>query len=346
MTTTTTTTTQTSMSSDEAQPAAAATMRAVTIRRYGSPDVIAVSEIERPTCGPDEVLIAVRAASVNPYDWHMMTGTPYLFRLQGGWRRPKATQLGVDVAGVVTAVGENTSRFAVGDEVFGGVAGSFAEYVAAKDDVLARKPANISFEEAAAVPVGAVTAVQGLRDHGRLEAGQHVLINGASGGVGTYAVQLAKHLGAEVTGVCSTRNVDMVRELGADQVVDYTTDDFTTHGAQYDLILDNVGNRKMSHYKRCLSPTGSYVVVGGPKGRVLGPLVHMLKAFAAFKFGKRRAALFMARHTRSDSELFRDLLASGAMRSVIDTVYSLDDAAAAVRHLETGRARGKIIIRP
>ena len=321
-------------------------MRAATIGRYGSADVIAVEEIERPQCGPDEVLIAVRAASVNPYDWHMMTGTPLLMRLQGGWRTPKSRLLGVDVAGVIESVGESITKFAVGDEVFGGAAGAFADYVGVKDDTLVHKPANISFEEAAAVPIGALTAVQGLRDHGRLEQGQRVLINGASGGVGTYAVQLAKHFGAEVTGVCSTRNVEMVRGLGADHVVDYKADDFTANDIEYDLILDNVGNRKISHYKRCLSPSGSYVVVGGPKGRVLGPVWHMVKALLAFKVGKRRATAFIAKHTLGDMELFRDLLASGVMRSVIDTVYPLDETAKALRHLETGHARGKIVITP
>lgn len=325
---------------------AGAIMRAATIERYGSPDVITVEEIERPTCGPDEVLIAVRAASVNPYDWHLMTGTPFLVRLQGGWRAPKSRRLGLDVAGVIESVGENITKLAVGDEVFGGAPGAFAEYVAVRDDTLVHKPANISFEEAAAVPVGALTAVQGLRDHGRVEPGQHVLINGASGGVGTYAVQLAKHFGAKVTGVCSTKNVGMVRSLGADHVVDYTAEDFAANGVDYDLILDNMGNRKISDYKRCLSPSGTYVVVGGPKGRLLGPMGHMVKALLAFKIGPRRAASFMAQHTLGDMELLRDLLASGALRSVIDTVYTLDETAAALRHLETGHARGKIIIAP
>ncbi len=321
-----------------------ATMRASTIDRYGSADVLTVKEIERPQCGPDEVIVAVRAASLNPYDWHNMTGTPLLMRLGGGWRTPKSNVLGLDVAGVIESVGQNVTRFAAGDEVFGCAAGAFAKYVSVKADTLVRKPANISFEEAAAVPVAALTAVQGLRDHGRLTQGQRVLINGASGGVGTYAVQLAKHFGAEVTGVCSTKNVEMVRDLGADHVVDYKADDFTARGIEYDLILDNIGNHKISHYKRCLSPSGSYVVVGAPKGRVFGPLQHMIKALLAFKVGTRRAAVFMAQQTPSDLELFSELLDSGAMRSVIDTVYPLDEIAAAFRHLETGRARGKIIV--
>ena len=332
-------------STEQRQTRTGATMQAATIDRYGSADVVTVKEIARPRCGPDEVLVAVRAASVNPYDWHMMTGTPLIVRLQGGWRTPKWNLLGIDVAGVIETVGENVTNLAVGDEVFGGAEGAFAEYVAVKENTLVRKPSKLSFEEAAAVPTGALTAVQGLRDHGRLERGQHVLINGAAGGVGTYAVQLAKHFGAEVTGVCSKRNVEMVRGLGADHVVDYTTDDFAAKGIEYDLILDNMGNRKISECKRCLSSSGTYVIVGGPKGPVLGPMWPMMKALLAFKVGPRRAVTFVAKQTQSDLELFRDLLASGTMRSVIDTVYPLDEAAAALRHLETGHARGKIIIR-
>jgi NADPH:quinone reductase-like Zn-dependent oxidoreductase len=321
-------------------------MRAVTFDRYGSPDVVRVSQIPRPSCGPDDVVIAVRAASVNPYDWHMMTGTPLPMRLQGGLRTPKAQVLGVDVAGVVEEVGANVDQFSAGDEVFGGATGGFAEYASVNVDTLVHKPENLSFEQAAAVPVGALTAAQGLRDHGQIQQGQHVLINGAAGGVGTYAVQLAKHFGARVTAVCSTRNVDMVRGLGADHVIDYTTEDFTATGTTYDLIFDNIGNRKVSEYKRCLTPTGSYVVIGGPKGKVLGPIKQMLKAAVGFKMGSRRATSFIAEHRRDDMELFRDLLASGELKSVIDTVYPLEETAAALRHLETGHARGKIIITP
>ena len=239
-------------------------MRAATIDQYGSPEVLKVTEVKRPQCGPDEILVVVRAASVNPYDWHKMTGTPLLLRIEGGWSKPKSNQLGIDVAGVVEFVGENITKFAVGDEVFGCAEGTFADYVSVKNDTLVHKPDNISFEEAAAVPIGALTAVQGLRDHGQLKPGQHVLINGASGGVGTYAVQLAKYFGADVTGVCSTKNIELVKSLGADHVVDYTTDDFTENNKEYDLILDSMGNRKISHYKRCLKPLGTYVVIGAP----------------------------------------------------------------------------------
>jgi NADPH:quinone reductase-like Zn-dependent oxidoreductase len=323
----------------------ASQMRAATIDRYGSPDVIAITTIDRPTPSAHEVLVGVRAAAVNPLDWHMLTGTPWLLRLQGGFRTPKTKVLGVDIAGVVEAVGQDVTRFVVGDEVFGGARGGFAEHAVVKEATLMHKPDNVTFEAAAAVPVAALTALQGLRDHGKLQAGQHVVINGASGGVGTYAVQLAKHLGAEVTGVCSTRNVDMVRDLGADHVVDYTAEDFT-NGGPYDLLLDNVGNRKSSQIKRCLTPTGTYVGVGGPKGRILGPLKHMIKSMASFALSKRRAASFMAKHTHDDMELLRSLLASGELRSVIDTVYPLVKIGDALRHLETGRARGKIIVTP
>jgi len=321
-------------------------MRAATIKRYGSPDVIEITEVDRPMCGAGEVLIAVRAASVNPYDWHSMTGTPFPLRFQGGLRRPKNPRLGIDVAGVIEAVGENVTKFAVGDEVFGGASGAFAEFVTVNDKTLVRKPENTTFEEAAAVPVGALTAVQGLRDKGMIEAGQRVLVNGAAGGVGTYAIQLAKHFGADVTGVCSTRNIEMVSALGADHVVDYTADDFTDHGIAYDLILDNVGNRKVKHLKRCMTPTGNYVMVGAPKDGVLGPIGHMMTTLLRFKFGKRRGVSFVAKHTLDDMELFRDLLSSGEMRSVIDTSYPLDQAADALRQLSTGHARGKIIITP
>lgn len=341
-------TTQTTITtSSEQSPAQGTAMRAATIDRYGPADVITVKEVARPQCGPDEALIAVRAASINPQDWHNLTGTPLIMRLGNGLRRPKVSLLGVDVAGVVEAVGENVSKtFSVGDEVFGAGAGTFAEYVSVKGDRLVHKPAHLSFKEAAAVAVGALTAMQGLRDHGRIARGQRVLINGASGGVGTYAVQLAKHFGAEVTGVCSTRNVEMVRELGADHVIDYSKDDFTAQAKQYDLIFDAVGNRKMSHYKRCLSPAGCYVVITGPKRPILGPLSHMLKAFLAFKVGTRRAAPFIAAINHSDLELCQTLLASGEMRSVIDAVYPLDNIAEAFHHLETGHARGKIIVVP
>lgn len=319
-------------------------MRAATINRYGSGEVIEIKEIKRPECGPNEVRVAVRAASINPYDWHQMTGKPLLMRIGGGIKKPKSNRLGLDVSGVVESVGNNIRNLSVGDEVFGCAEGAYAEYVCAKEDTLVKKPANISFEQAAAVPVGALTALQGLRDHGQLKPGQHVLVNGASGGVGTYAVQLAKYLGGKVTAVCSTKNTELVRSLGADYVVDYKKDDFTENNNAYDLILDNMGNRKIAHYKRCLTSAGTYVVIGAPKSKILGPVSHMLKSLIAFKFGSRRAAIFMAQQKRDDLELFSELLLAGTIKSVIDKTYPFDEISEAFDHLETGHARGKIVI--
>ncbi|MGH1342464.1 MAG: NAD(P)-dependent alcohol dehydrogenase [Nannocystales bacterium] len=321
-------------------------MRAAIRTQYGQPEVLKIAEIDRPECEEDEVLVEVRSAAVNPYDWHGMTGTPYITRMGSGWSKPKDTGLGVDVSGVVTAVGAQVSDFAVGDEVFGCADGAYAEFVAAKADSLARKPANTPFDEAAAVPVAALAALQGLRDHGKLQSGQRVLVNGASGGVGTFAVQLAKHLGATVTGVCSASNARMVRSLGADHVVDYTTEDFTETASAYDVIFDNMGNRKMSEIKRCLSPSGCYVVVGGPKRPILGPLLHMIKAMVSFMFGSQRAAAFMTQRKRADLEFLADLLSAGALRSVVETKYPLDQVGMAMTHLATGHAKGKLVLQP
>ncbi len=321
-------------------------MRAAIRTRYGDPEVLEIRDVARPPCADDEVLVQVRAASVNPYDWHGMTGTPFIARMGSGWSQPKTVGLGVDVSGVVAAVGAQVSDFAVGDEVFGCADGAYAEYVAAKPGELARKPENTSFEDAAAVPVAALTALQGLRDQGKLSPGQHVLVNGASGGVGTYAVQIAKQLGATVTGVCSTANVDLVHSLGADHVVDYKTDDFTAASSSYDVVLDNIGNRKMSEIKHCLRAEGCYVVVGGPKRRLLGPLSHMLKAVLSFMFGSRRAAVFIAQRQRADLEFFAELMAAGTLRSVVDSAYPLEEARQAMSRLATGRTKGKIILQP
>lgn len=319
-------------------------IKVATHEEYGCVDRIEIRETECPACEPNEVLIEVRAASVNPYDWHNLTGTPLLVRLGNGFRRPKSGMLGIDVAGVVKGVGKGVRRFEVGDAVFGCAKGSLAEVACAEEELLALKPENVSFEEAAAVPVGALTAVQGLRDHGQLESGDHVLVNGASGGVGTYAVQLAKYFGAHVTGVCGPNNVEMVKRLGADHVVDYTNADFTTNLEVYDLILDNVGNRRMSHYKRCLSSRGRYVVVGGPKGKLLGPVLHMIKALIAFKSGTRRASVFMAQQVGSDIGLFSELLASGAIKTEIDSVHPFEKIHSAFKRVETGHASGKVIV--
>ncbi len=321
-------------------------MHAIVHRRFGSPDVLQMDKVDRPTADDDHVLIRVHAASVNPLDWHLMTGTPYVTRLQAGMRRPKQLIAGTDVAGTVEAVGRNVTAFAPGDEVFGGAAGSFAEYACARATAIVAKPASLSFEQAAAVPVAALTALQALRDKGNLQPGQHVLINGAAGGVGTFAVQIAKALGAEVTGVCSAANVDMVRSIGADHVVDYTAADFASSGQRYDIMLDNVGNRSFADCRRVLSTRGVYVIVGGPKkGRVLGPLTRMLKAMAVFSLARQKAAPLMAQLNRPDDlRLLSDLLASGAVTPVIDRTFPLAETADAVRHIEGGHARGKIVI--
>lgn len=238
-------------------------MKAIVYSNYGSPDVLKYEEIEKPTPGDDEVLIKVCATSVNPADWHFMRGTPYMIRLMLGLRKPKNRRLGIDVAGVVEAVGRNAIRFKPGDEVFGNCIGAFAEYVCTSESKLVTKPRSITFEQAATVNVAALTALQALRDKARVQAGQKVLINGAAGGVGTFAVQIAKSFGADVTGVCSTRNVEMVRSIGADRVIDYTREDFTSSGQRYDIILDCIGNHSLSEYRRVLNPKGIYVGIGG-----------------------------------------------------------------------------------
>src|SRR5262244_760933 len=260
-------------------PTTAQRMKAIVYDNYGPPEVLRLEEIEKPVPNGDQVLIRVRAASANPLDWHYMEGTPYVVRLMGfGLLRPKVKQLGVDFAGTIEAVGKNVTQFKPGDDVFGARTGAFAEYLCAPADRLVLKTANLTFEQAAALPVAATTALQGLRDKGKIQAGQKVLINGASGGVGTFAVQIAKSFGANVTGVCSTRNVEMVRSLGADQVIDYTKEDFTKSGQRYDVMLDNVGNRSLSECRSVLNPQGKYVMIGGESGRWLDPLPRMIAA--------------------------------------------------------------------
>ena len=321
------------------------TMRAIVYKSYGSPDVLQCQEVEKPTAGDDQVLVKVRAASVNPLDWHYMRGTPYLVRMGTGLRRPKDARLGVDVAGQVETVGRNVTRFRPGDEVFGVARGAFAEYVSASETKLALKPANLTFERAAAVPIAAFTALQGLRDKGRIQPGQKVLINGAAGGVGTFAVQIAKAFGAEVTGVCSTRNVEMVRSIGADHVIDYTRGDFTRSGPSYDLILDSVGNHSLSDLRRVLTPEGTLVLVGGPdKGRWLGPLADVLEAVVLSRFVSQKILPFLAHSSKDDLIVMKELLETGKVTPVIDRSYSLRDVPDAIRYLEEGHARGKVVI--
>jgi NADPH:quinone reductase-like Zn-dependent oxidoreductase len=321
-------------------------MQAITYNCYGPPEVLQLAEIEKPVPADDQVLVKVHAATVNPLDWHYMRGSPYIMRLDSGLGAPKDPSMGVDFAGTVEAVGKNVTRFKPGDEVFGGRSGAFAEYVTVREDrALALKPSNISFEQAAAVPIAAITALQGLRDKGNLKPGQKVLINGASGGVGTFAVQIAKTLGAEVTGVCSTRNVDMVRALGADHVIDYTRENFTESGQRYDLILDNVGNHSLLDVRQALAPDGTLVIVGtSSKGNWLGPLWRPLTAILVSPFVSQNLVSFMARLDPQDLSVLAELMQSGQLTPVIDRRYSLSEVPAAIRYLEEGHARGKVVI--
>ncbi|HEY2294549.1 MAG TPA: NAD(P)-dependent alcohol dehydrogenase [Thermoanaerobaculia bacterium] len=319
-------------------------MKAIAYHRYGSPDVLRCEEIARPVPEDDEVLIAVRAASANPLDWHFLRGTPYIGRLRFGLRKPKAPRLGADVAGRVEAAGGNVTQFKPGDEVFGACCGAFAEYACAPESTLALKPQNVTFEQAAAAPVAGLTALQALRDKGRLQPGQTVLINGAAGGVGTFAVQIAKWLGADVTGVCSARNVERVRSIGADWVIDYTQEDFTRSGQHYDLILDCVGNHSLPACRRVLNPQGIYVIVGAPDGRWISPLPRVLQALVMSRLGSQSLVLFLTRRSQKDLIILRDLMAAGKVTPVIDRCYGLDEVPEAIRYLEGGHARGKVII--
>ena len=320
-------------------------MKAIVYCDYGSPDVLKVEDIEKPAPGDDQVLVRVRAASVNPLDWHYMRGTPYFMRLGAGLRKPKVTRLGVDFAGTVEAVGRNVNRFKPGDEVFGGRTGAFAQYVLVREDrAVALKPANLTFEQAASVGVAAITALQGLRDKGQIQPGQKVLINGASGGVGTFAVQIAKSFGAEVTGVCSTRNVDMVRSIGADRVIDYTREDFTKSAQRYDLMIDTVGNHSLLECRRALNPKGRYIMVGGPAGRWIDPGPRALNAFVLSRFVSQDMRMFLAELNKEDLTILRDLLQSGKVTPVIDRHYRLSEVPEAIRYVEEGHARGKVVI--
>lgn len=322
-------------------------MKAIIYTEYGSPDVLQFKDIEKPTPKDNEVLVKIHAASANPLDWHLMRAAPFLARLENGLFKPKQTRLGADLAGRVEAIGGGVTQFKPGDEVignnFGRGLGAFAEYISMGEDVLVLKPSNTSFEAAAAVPTAALTALQGLRDKGQIQAGQKVLINGASGGVGTFAVQIAKALGAEVTGVCSTRNLDMVRSLGADHVIDYTQEDFTRSGQQYDLIYCAVGNRSLSDYKRALKPQGKCVIAGFTSLRLL--FEHMILGPRRSKAGGQRVGLSGTVNPNKEDLVFvQKLLESGKVVPVIDKCYPLSETAEAIGYLETGRARGKIVI--
>jgi NADPH:quinone reductase-like Zn-dependent oxidoreductase len=320
-------------------------MQAITYRCYGSADVLQLEDVAKPTPADNEVLVRIRAAAVNPLDWHFMRGSPYPMRLGTGIGAPSDTRLGVDFAGTVEAVGSDVTRFRPGDEVFGGGAGAFGEYVVVSEDrALTLKPANVTFEQAAAVPVAALTALQALRDKGQLQPGQQVLINGASGGVGTFAVQIAKSMGAEVTGVCSTRNVDMVRALGADHVFDYKKENYTESGNQYDLILDMVGNHSLSANRQVMAPEGIMVLVGGAKGDWFAPFAGPVKAMLYSPFVDQTFVMLLARLDQDDLQALGDLMLAGKMTPVIDRSYRLSEVADAIRYSEEGHARGKIVI--
>ena len=319
-------------------------MRAIVQDAYGSADVLRLAEIEKPDIAANEVLVKVRAAGVDRGTWHLMMGQPYLMRVIGfGFRRPGNRVPGLDVAGTVVAVGSEVTRFQAGDEVFGISRGSFAEYATAREDKLAHKPAGLSFEQAAVVSVSGLTAIQGLRDAGRIEAGQKVLIIGASGGVGTYAVQLAKAFGAEVTGVCSTAKVDLVRSIGADHVIDYTREDFADGVRHYDLILDIGGNSRLSRLRRALTPRGTLVIVGGEGAKWTG-VGRQIRALALSLFVRQRLTMFVSKERHADIEELSRLIDAGQLTPIVGKTYQLAEVPDAVRHLEAGHARGKIAI--
>jgi NADPH:quinone reductase-like Zn-dependent oxidoreductase len=320
-------------------------MKAIVYTKYGSPDVLQFTEIAKPTPKDNEVLVKVHAAAANPSDWHLMRGTPFFVRFEAGFPKPKNPILGVDIAGRVEAVGSSVSQLQPDDEVFGGIPpGGFAEYVSVPEHTLALKPANLSFEAAAAVPGVAFTALQGLRDHGQIQAGQKVLINGASGGVGTFAVQYAKSVGAEVTGVCSTRNLDMVRSLGADYVIDYTQEDFARNSQRYDLIFCAVGNRSAADYKRALSPNGRCVVTGFTTLAHMLIQVTFLGSWVSRTGSKKIGHMGTAVPNQKDLVYIKELLEASKVVPVIDRCYPLSETADAIRYLEAGHARGKVVI--
>jgi NADPH:quinone reductase-like Zn-dependent oxidoreductase len=323
------------------------TMKAIVRDRYGSPDVLELRDVAKPVVKDNEVLVRVRAASANPYDWHFMRGLPYLFRpIAFGFPNPKHTVLGSDLAGQVETVGKNVTRFRPGDEVFGNVrTGGWAEYTSVSEDFLGQKPANLTFEQAAAVPLGALTALQGLRDAGRIQPAQKVLIIGASGGVGTFAVQIAKSFGADVTGVCSSRNVDMVRRIGADHVIDYTRADFTQSGQKYDLIFQLAGTRSASDCGRALTSNGTLVLSSGESGgRWIGPVDRIIAGVVSSLFVSRRLSVLDTKQSAEDLRSLKELIEAGKVTPVIDRTYSLSEAPDAIRYLEEGHARGKVVI--
>ena len=323
-------------------------MKAIVYSDYGLSN-LKLENIEKPVPNDDQILVKVRAASINPYDWHFVEGTPYIMRMMGvGLRKPKDIQLGVDFAGTVEAVGKNVTQFKPGDDVFGGRGGAFAEYVCRRaEGAVALKPANLTFEQAASVNIAGITALQALRDKGKVQPGQKVLINGASGGVGTFAVQIAKTFGADVTGVCSTRNVDLVRSLGADHMIDYTKEDFAKGTERYDVILDNVPNHSLSECRRILTPNGKYVMIGGGgpnDSRWVGPFGRVIKTMVLSPFTSQKMGMMMADANGKDLTILADMMQSGKLKPVIDRTYKLNEVPAAIAYLEEGHARGKVVI--
>ena len=321
-------------------------MKAIQYRVYGPPDVLTLEDVPMPALADDDILVRVRAASVNPLDFHYLRGTPYPLRAIAGLARPKVRGLGADMAGIVEAVGQNVTRFEVGDEVFGGRNETFAEYVRLpQDGVVEMKPPNLTFEQAASVPVAAFSALQALRDKARVQASQKVLINGAGGGVGTFAVQIAKAFGAEVTGVCSTAKVDLVRSIGADHVIDYTKENFARNGQRYDAMIDMAGNKSVSECRRILTRNGVLVAVGGPEsGQWISPLMGPVKLLALSPVVSQRLVPFLAQQRRSDLAVLRQLLVDEKVTPVIDRTYPLTEVAEAIRYLEEGHATGKVVI--
>jgi NADPH:quinone reductase-like Zn-dependent oxidoreductase len=319
-------------------------MKAIVQDKYGSPDVLQFKDIDKPLVNDDEVLVRAHAAAVNIGDWHLLTGVPYVMRIVVGLRRPKREIPGTDVAGRVEAVGGDVKQLRPGDEVFGWCEGAFAEYACAPENNFLPKPANVTFEQAAAVGDSAFTALDAARDQAKVHPGHDVLINGASGGVGTFAVQIAKSLGARVTGVCSTRNIDLVRSIGADHVIDYTREDFTQTGQRYDVMLDAVGNRSLSDCRRALTPRGTYVLVGVLNlGRLFG-LARQLKVLSLSPFVRQKMRVFLVRHNREDLLVLKELVEAGKLTPVMDRRYELNEVPMALQHLGEGHAQGKIVI--
>jgi NADPH:quinone reductase-like Zn-dependent oxidoreductase len=322
-------------------------MKAVVYYQYGGPEVLQIAEVAKPEPADNEVLIKVAAASINPFEMHFMRGTPYLVRPMSGWRAPKRYRLGVDFAGTIVATGKLVTRYKVGDRVYGAADGALAEYLTLpEDDTFGTVPSNISFEQAAAVPIAGFTALQALRDEAKLRAGEKILVNGASGGVGTFAVQIAKSMGAEVTGVCSTRNLAMVTALGADHVIDYTHEDFTKGSERYDLILDNVGSHSLLQYRHALTHDGRLVIVGGVGGDpLLGPMEAPVRALFLKPFVSQKMSMVMASvNKKSDYAVMSELMQSGKVTPFVDQHYPMDKIQDAMRYLETGHARGKVVI--